>query len=153
MFGDVTYLIVGVVMAGALVLLIIGGVVAYLIASLKRKKRDVEALVRERLGGHVERIDASANSFGVESGGMAQVRGNGCLGWNGRELLFVMWAPKREVHVPKGRILGVETTKSHLGKSKGVELLKVRFTNDAGVEDSVAWMVRDVSGWVAALRS
>lgn len=95
--------------------------------------------------------DTSANSFGVTSRGMAQIRGNGCLCLGSEQLVFVLWLPRRKLEIPRSKLLGVEKVRSHLGKTKGVSLVKVTFTNDAGEEDSVAWAVRDLSRWMDEL--
>lgn len=97
--------------------------------------------------------DTSANCFGVESRGMAQVRGNGCLCLGSEQLVFVLWLPRRMLEIPRSKLIGVEQVKSHLGKTKFVPLLKVIFTNDAGDEDSVAWTVRDLPRWMEELQS
>lgn len=97
--------------------------------------------------------DESANFFGVESRGKAQLRGNGHLAASPDEILFVMWLPRRELTISRHRVTAVERTRWHLGKSVGRELLRVRFTNDAGEGDSVAWLVRDLAAWESALRA
>jgi hypothetical protein len=95
--------------------------------------------------------DDRANFFGVESKGKAQMRGNGCLVATADEIVFVMWLPRREVRIPREHVIGIERARWHLGKSVGRELLRVRFTNDAGAPDSVAWWVADLPAWEAAL--
>jgi hypothetical protein len=95
--------------------------------------------------------DESANFFGVESRGMAQIRGNGHLAASPSRILFIMWWPRRELTIPLDQVRAVERTKSHLGKTMGRELLRVRFTNAAGEPDSVAWLVRDLAAWESAL--
>ncbi len=96
-------------------------------------------------------IDEGANSFGVESRGPWQIRGNGCLAASDEEVVFVMWLPRRTLRFPRDRITGVERAWSHLGKTIGRPLLRVRFTGDDGQPDSVAWFVRDLPAWEAAL--
>ena len=118
-----------------------------------RKTRErVAQDVRARLGaGRVLLLEDGANSFGVESKGRAQIRGNGCLAATLDEILFVMWFPRREVRIARSAVTAVERAKSHLGKTVGRPLLRVRFTNDEGRPDSVAWWVADVSEWGALL--
>ena len=112
------------------------------------------AEVTARLGAHrILLMEDGANSFGVESRGRAQIRGNGCLAATVDEILFVMWFPRRVVHVPRRSITAVERARSHLGKTVGYMLLRVRFTNAEGRPDSVAWWVRDVARWEALLAS
>lgn len=119
---------------------------------LRRRRRGIAAEVAARLGAEgIVIADESANFFGVESRGAAQLRGNGHLAASPDRILFVMWLPRRELTIPRDRITAVERTRSHLGKSVGRELLRVRFTNDEGRPDSVAWLVRDLAAWESAL--
>jgi hypothetical protein len=114
--------------------------------------RRVAEQVRARLGAdRILLIDERANSFGVESGGKAQIRGNGCLALTAGELLFLMWIPRRELRIERGRITSVERASSHLGKSIFRPLLRIRFIDELGRADSVAWFVRDLQAWEAAL--
>ena len=96
-------------------------------------------------------MDESANCFGVESAGVWQVRGNGCLAATDDEILFIMWLPRRELRISREWITAVERTRSHLGKTIGRELLRVRFTNRSGDPDAVAWHVKDLPAWEATL--
>lgn len=110
--------------------------------------------LRSRLGeDRIVAIDDSANFFGVESRGAAQWRGNGCLVVTLEEVVFLMWLPRRELHVPRARITSVERAKAHLGKTIGRDLLKLRFVDEAGHPDSAAWLVRDLPAWEEALSS
>jgi hypothetical protein len=45
----------------------------------------------------------------------------------------------------------VETKRSWLGKWVGATLLVVRWRTPDGGEDAMAWHVRDLDGWLAAL--
>jgi hypothetical protein len=120
----------------------------------RRKRRQVAEEVRARLGdSEILAIDESANSFGVESAGVMQIRGNGCLAATRDEVLFIMWVPRKELSIPRPWITAVERADSHLGKSKFRPLLRLRFTDEQGRADSVAWAVRDLPAWEAALAS
>jgi len=94
-----------------------------------------------------------ANFFGQESLGVRQVRGNGVLLLTNDELIFEYWVPKRILRIPISKIHGLEQTKWHLKKTKGVNLLKVRFTNKENEEDSGAWWVTDIEDWNKFLES
>jgi len=94
-----------------------------------------------------------ANFFGQESLGVRQVRGNGVLILTNDELIFEYWIPKRILRISVSKIHGLEQTKWHLKKTKGVNLLKVRFTNEDGNEDSGAWWVTDIEDWSKFLES
>ncbi|HEY7874939.1 MAG TPA: hypothetical protein VIG64_07425 [Actinomycetota bacterium] len=120
----------------------------------KKARARIEQELRGRLGDdRVVALEDGANFFGVESKGKAQIRGNGVLAATQDEILFVMWFPRKEIRVRRDRVTALERTRWHLGKSVGRELLRVRFTNDAGQPDSVAWWVRDLAGWERVLRS
>ncbi len=92
-----------------------------------------------------------ANCFGITSGGMAQIRGNGCLCLGSEQLVFVQWIPRRKLEIPRSRLRGVESVRSHLGKATVAPLVKVTFTNEAGAEDSAAWVVREHERWLTEL--
>lgn len=114
----------------------------------------MEAEVRSTLGeGRIVAIDNRANCFGLESAGAMQIRGNGCLAATHDELLFIMWIPRRVIRIRRERITAIERAKSHLGKTIFRPLLHVRFSDDQGKPDSVAWYVRNLLGWEATLSS
>jgi hypothetical protein len=120
----------------------------------KKTRTRIAAELRDHLGPErIVALDDSANFFGVESKGKWQMRGNGVLAAADAEIVFVMWFPRREVRVPRDRVTGIERVKWHLGKSVGRTLLLVRFTNEQGRPDSVAWLVRDLDAWETALRT
>jgi hypothetical protein len=95
--------------------------------------------------------EPGANSFGVESGGPWQVRGNGNLALTEDELLFAQWVPDRLLRIPRRSIIEVSQTNSHLGKRIGRPLLRVAWTRDDGEEDSIAFWVKDLDRWLAEL--
>ncbi len=78
-----------------------------------------------------------ANSFGIESAGAWQVRGNGSLALTEHELLFAQWVPNRLLRIPRDSILEVTTARSHLGKWIARDLLKIVWTTDLGTQDSI----------------
>ena len=96
---------------------------------------------------------SSSNSFGQESLGLGQVRGNGLLVLTDKELYFGMFLPKKDFHIPSDQIHTVSTPKSHLKKTKSRTLLKIEFTNKEGVMDSIAWLVRELDLWVNTLNN
>ena len=119
---------------------------------LGKRRRSIAADVRARLGeSEIVLMDESALSLGVESAGVWQVRGNGCLAATNDEILFIMWLPRKELSIPRERVTSIERARAHLGKTIGHELLRVRFVNESGRPDSVAWYVRDLSTWEATL--
>ncbi|MEZ5100316.1 MAG: hypothetical protein R3C15_11075 [Thermoleophilia bacterium] len=107
---------------------------------------------RALLGGREPVLaDELASCFGVESAGVTQLRGNGCLALGPDLLVFAMWLPRRDVVIPRTRIVEVDTTRGHLGKTVGRPLLRVAWTREDGERDRVAWLVRDLDAWLAAL--
>jgi hypothetical protein len=124
--------------------------VVLLVAWVVRLKRRTAAAMRGRFGARVVLIDEAANCLGVESRGVAQVRGNGCLVATDDAICFAMWAPRREMTIRRSDIVTVETPRSHLGKSKGIPLLKIVYAEGSS-RDSVAWAVRDLDTWVNLL--
>jgi hypothetical protein len=97
--------------------------------------------------------EEDANSFGVESAGPWQVRGNGTLALTKHEVLFAQWVPNRLLRIPRRAIVEVTTVRSHLGKTVGRKLLKVVWTTEVGQQDSIALWVADLGGWLDALDS
>ena len=95
----------------------------------------------------------SANSFGQESLGVKQIRGNGLLILTDYELFFGMYIPKKEWHIPLKMISKIDIVRSHLHKTKSHNLLKVVFTNENGKLDSIAWLVKDLESWIMVLKN
>ncbi|MBK9001865.1 MAG: hypothetical protein IPM35_39585 [Myxococcales bacterium] len=87
-----------------------------------------------------------AQSYGEESRGATQARGNGALALTKDELFFLLYVPERELRIPLASIEAVTMPRSHLGKTSGAKLLHVRFRRDAG-QDAVAWRVLDPEAW------
>jgi hypothetical protein len=120
---------------------------------------DVRVNAENHVMGRIDRaslllLDDAADSYGVESRGYSQVRGNGCLAVSPIAVLFVPWSTEdEELWIPMDHVLAVDSTDMHLGKAKGVMLVRVRYVNEAGREDSVAWAVKDVPRWVSAIRA
>lgn len=106
---------------------------------------------KAELGDSAQRRE-NAQGLGLESRGKGQVRGNGWLVLTGDELRFRQWVPSRETRIPLAAITEVDTPRWWLGKSVGSRLLVVRWRTPEGGEDAMAWNVRDLDGWLAALR-
>ncbi|WP_371805864.1 hypothetical protein [Candidatus Lokiarchaeum ossiferum] len=94
------------------------------------------------------RSTGSCNFFGLESKGRKQIRGNGVLVLTTQELCFQMYLPTREWRIPLSSITSIETPKSHLGKTKFRPLLMVKFINNEGLPDSIAWWILELDKWV-----
>ncbi|NDJ51565.1 MAG: hypothetical protein GYB68_00600 [Chloroflexi bacterium] len=120
-----------------------------LIALLAKRRADA---AKARFPGAVTIV--SANFFGQESLGMAQVRGNGTLVLTNSELFFEKWAPHTEYHIPLRQITQIETVPSFLGKGTSAgPLLKVVYQDDRGGSDAIAWLLRDVEGFKRQIES
>ncbi len=126
---------------------------AGLVFMLRKLLQTARAEVYAEYPAHVRILTSPmANLFGVQSGGMKQIRGNGILLLTASQIYFRMLLPRRELLVPLRSVTSVETPKSFLGKTKGRKLLKVDFRNDTGGTDSVAWLVSDLEKWVETIR-
>ena len=132
--------------------LIIGAVLVVVFGVLGRVTRKRAALIAERFP-NTKLIVPMANFFGQESKGVTQLRGNGVMVITTSELYFQQLVTNREWHIPFGTMQAVETTKSHLGKTVGRPLLKIRYVNPEGRIDTVAWWVRDVAEVIQTIES
>lgn len=112
--------------------------------ALRKVANQREAAARERFPDAV-RVIRGANFFGQESKGVGQLRGNGTLVITPNEVFFELWVTKRELLISLATIQGIETPKSHLGKTYGTSLLKVVYTNEQGQPDSAAWAVANLT--------
>ena len=95
--------------------------------------------------------DLKALSFGLESKGVTQSRGNGGLVLTATDLHWFQFAPEIDIHIPRASITKVDVVTSHLGKSLGKDVLYVAFTAD-GKQDSMAWNVMDLNAWLTKLK-
>lgn len=141
--GGVGLVIILVLGLGLFFVVVFGGVFVV----LRNVARQKEASARQRYP-EARQIDRAASFFGQESRGVTQMRGNGTLILTDSDLIFEMWVPNREFRIPLRSIQAIENPTSFLGKSRFTPLLKVVYTNDQGATDSMAWQVRDLSGWM-----
>lgn len=77
-------------------------------------------------------------SFGQQSLGMAQVRGNGTLALTSDTLHFQLWRPNRALAIPLNSITKLDVIRSFLGKTTFSNLLKIEFSNQDGQADAIA---------------
>jgi hypothetical protein len=133
------------------ILLFIALLFALILIPVSRRARRMERELEADLGDGVRR-KANAQGLGLQSAGRGQVRGNGWLVLTEDELRFRQWVPARETRIPLAAVSAVETPRSWLGKSVGSRLLCVRWRTPEGGEDAMAWNLRDLDGWLAALR-
>jgi hypothetical protein len=137
----------GIVVLVAGILLFIALLFALILIPVSRRAKRLRAELEAELGSAIERIE-NVRGLGLESRGASQTRGNGWLVLTAGELRFRQWIPDRETRVARADVTAVETPKSWLGKSVGTRLLCVRWSGDA-----MAWEVRDLDAWLAALSS
>lgn len=136
---------IGIIVLGVLAIVLIASVVAKI--TLRLMKRPLEARIAAHYGpDDLLMQDMTANSFGLESRGVWQLRGNGALVLTKEGLHFFQFMCGADVRVPLGAITDISLTKSHLGKATIYDLLKVRFTLD-GRSDSIAWYLADPKAW------
>ena len=137
-------------LAIAAVVLAVIAVLALTLAPLLRRARRVAADAKAEAsaeGGRSEHV----RGLGLESRGASQVRGNGRLTLTDDELRFRMFVPDRETRIPLADVTSVGSERTWLGKWVGRRLLRVRGRTPEGAEDAMAWEVRDLDGWIAAL--
>jgi len=145
--------IIGLVALGVVVVMLVLAVVVMLVASVASKlvlhllKGPLESRIAAHYGpDEILMKDLKANSFGLESVGVWQVRGNGGLVLTAKYLHFFLFLPKRDFRVPLDAITELTFTKSHLGKATIYDLLKVRFSVE-DKSDSIAWYLTDPTAW------
>ena len=123
---------------------------------LPRVRRGLAAAAREAttaLGGAATLREGTVRSMGLASGGASRLRGTGHLAVAEHEVVFVLVAPRRTLRIPRDAIAAVDTTRVHHGRATGRSLVRVRFTDDAGGEDAIAFDVgrRSLEAWREAL--
>lgn len=129
----------------------IAAALAVALLGLRRLARSGREELRSNLRGERPQLEGTARLIGVKSRGLGQIRGTGTLALTARELVFVMWAPRRELRVSRDAIEAVETGHGVAGKRVAGKQLHVRWRTADGL-DEAAWGVRDLPAWMAALR-
>ena len=117
-------------------------------ATVRGGRRRAQARLAE-VPGIVHRSMA-ASSLGLEGLGPGRLNGTGTLVLTDVEVAFAQWRPDELVRIPRSAITVVDTTRTHLDKSMKTDLLRIRWNVD-GVEDSIAFFVRDLDPWLADL--
>lgn len=144
-----TLTIIALAVLGVVVLLLVIGLVAK--GVLHGMKAPLEARIAAVYrADEILMKDLGANTFGLESWGVLQGRGNGALVLTRDALHFFRFVPGADVRVPLAAITEVSFTRSHLGKSTIHDLLKVRFDVD-GKSDSIAVYMAEPRRWKAAI--
>ena len=136
---------IGLIALGVVAITLVVSGVAKLVLHLM--KRPLEGRIAAHYGpDEVLMKDLAAMSFGLESKGKWQGRGNGGLVLTADYLHFFRFVRGADLRVPLGAITELSFTKSHLGKATIYDLLKVRFSVD-GETDSIAWYLTDPKEW------
>jgi hypothetical protein len=143
----------GTSVLGIVVACIVGMVLLLVVISIASKvalaaiKGPLERRVAARLAEEdIVFRDLRANNFGIESKGRFQQRGNGALVLTKASLFFFQLVPESVHEVPLDALRDVTLVRSHLGKTVGYRLLKIRYATPQG-DDSVAWYVIDPEEW------
>ncbi len=140
-----TMTVLGLVALGIVGIVLVAVVVSKLVFLVM--KRPLEKRIAAHYGrDEILMLDLRANSFGIESAGVWQVRGNGALVLTGRFLHFFMFLPKSDLRVPLVAITELTIGNRHLGKAAIYPLLKIHFSVD-GKRDSIAWYLTDPQAW------
>lgn len=134
-------LIVAGSVAGLVLLVVMVSVITRRVAAASR-----QLIEKAYAANAVVLSDDMANSFGIESQGPIQLRGNGGLVLTNDVFHFMPLAGAREVKVPLTDVTNVEIVRSHLGKTVGRPLVKVHYKQNDKT-DAVALFVRDPSAW------
>lgn len=130
------------VLAGSLV---VAMVVAWLLVRSARSR--AEALLAT-VGPARRSIAASA--LGSTEEADRPVTGTGTLVLTDGVLAFAQWRPSLLLEIPRSDIVTVDTTKEHMGKTMRSEVLRVTWRKQ-GVEEEVAFFIRDLDPWLADL--
>lgn len=97
-------------------------------------------------------VDYTANSFGVESRGALQWRGNGALVLSDKDLRFFQIMVEEDLVISLERITRMALVHKHLGKATPSKLLRVEFRGRQR-PDAVAFWVPDPQALKALIES
>ncbi len=140
-----TTTVIGLIVLGVVVIMLATVMISKLVLYFIRNSLE-ERIAAQYRPNEILMKDLKANSFGLESAGVYQLRGNGGLVLTEKQLHFFMFVPKSDRCVPLDAIIELTLTKSHLGKATLYDLLKVNFSEN-GKTNSIAWYVTDPRSW------
>jgi hypothetical protein len=141
---EMPILVVGIIAIVVVSLVVVFGAVYAVFGRYAR--RDQQTAEQKYPGAR--HVESGALFFGQESRGVTQMRGNGTLILTDDELLFKQWVVSKEFRIPLRSIQSIETPRSFLGKTQGVQLLKVNYLTESGAPDAIAWRVSDLAGLI-----
>jgi hypothetical protein len=141
--------VIGLIVLGVVV------IVAFLVVAPKLVLHFIKGPLEARIAAHygpdeILMKDLKANSFGLESKGAWQLRGNGGLVLTGNNLHFFMFLPNSDLRIPLDAITELTLTKGHAGKATVYDLLKVRFSLE-DKSDAIAWYLTDPKTWKTSI--
>jgi len=140
------WLLIACLVAMALVIFLLVPALVHRAAAPVLEKRIAQVYPADRIVFQ----DRKASSFGLESRGVTQARGNGALVLTATSLHWFQLVPEWDLGIPLANVAKAGKTKWHLGKSIGRDVLHVAFTLD-GRADSMAWYVTDLEAWLSKL--
>lgn len=131
-------------------------VLLWMLVIRPRLRRGLASATRDAtmaLGGAATLREGTVRSMGLESGGAARLRGTGHLAVTEDEIVFVLVAPRRTLRIARDAVVQVDTTRTHAGRASGRPFLRIRFTDETGVADAVAFDVPrgSLEAWRGAL--
>ncbi len=92
----------------------------------------------------------AASALGRTGDPAEPLNGTGTLVLTASEVGFAQWRPERLLRIPRADIATVDTTREHLGKTMKDDVLRITW-RDSGVDESVAFFVRDLDPWLQDL--
>lgn len=136
------------------VLVVLVAVVVALLALnpvIARKSQEAVDQCRAELGGseQVRVLESRAVGFASDPEEAGGLRGQGCLGVNATELLFVTTAGHKTLRIPRSSITRVDTSGDPRSEAKATVL--VTFTHPDHGEVTTSWRVPDPRPWLVEL--
>lgn len=92
----------------------------------------------------------AATALGRSDDAEETLTGTGTLVVTATELAFAQWRPSRLLRIDRADIVSVDTRREHLGRTMKRDVLRVAW-KQGGVEESVAFFVRDLDPWLVTL--
>jgi hypothetical protein len=134
------------------VVLVIGvGALVALNPVIARKSQEAVDRCRAELGGReqVRLLESRAVGFATDPEEAGGLRGQGCLGVNATDLLFVTTIGHRTLRIPRASILRVDTSGDPRSEAKATVL--VTFSHPEHGEVTASWRLPDPRPWLVEL--
>ncbi|HEY9558094.1 MAG TPA: hypothetical protein VIR58_15265 [Acidimicrobiales bacterium] len=104
------------------------------------------------LGGAT--LTTAATGMGMSGVDAPPLRGTGTLALTDTDVAFAQWRPEHLLRIPRSAITGIEATREHLDRTLKTDVLRITWREPGaggGAERSVAFFIRDLDPWLAAL--